>query len=222
MKLRFMRKMEESSGIWSFFFEPAETITWKAGQSIRLELPRKSFGISERRFTIASAPHENHVRITTRISTSEFKQYLNTLNKGDEVQGYNIEGDFIWGKSKNHRLLIAAGIGITPYRAMLADQVHKGKPLNATLIYGSSKEPIVFQEEIAAWQKQDDTFQVRYLVGERIAVNEQSTIAPFWLNCLVYVSGPSSMVDGISTALLKNGVQEASIKRDQFTGYDTI
>lgn len=218
MKLRFLRKQQEADNISSFFFEPIDKIEWIAGQSIRLELPKPTWGVDERRFTIASAPYEKHIRITTRISDSSFKQSLNKLKEGDEIKGFNIEGDFIWGDEDKPRLFIAGGIGVTPFRSLLAQAAHEHKQLKATLIYSSKVVPALFQDELDVWQAKDPSFYVHYLVGTRLSIDKHSSLASFWLENIIYVSGPEAMVDEIRTTLIKDGVPEGQIRTDRFTG----
>jgi ferredoxin-NADP reductase len=221
MKLIFRDKKNETSNIWSFFFEPVNKVEWIAGQSIRLEMKKPTWGIDERRFTIASAPHEKHVRITTRVSDSSFKQALVKLRKGNEIDGHAIEGDFVWGRSTKHRLLLAAGIGINPYRSMLADRIHRKKPINSTLLYGTRDNPILYKTELNLWQKLDPTLSVYYLTDKRLAVDSHSTLAPLWHDSIVYISGPSPMVDQVAKDLVQMGLPETSLRLDWFTGYNS-
>jgi ferredoxin-NADP reductase len=219
MKLRYVRKGDEGHGIWSFYFEPAEDMTWRAGQSIRLELPRPTWGIDERRFTIASAPQEKHMQITTRLSDSSFKRSLAALTPGTEVQGHNIEGDFVWEATDKPRLFIAGGIGITPFRAMIAQAVSDGTPLNTTLIYSAKETTPLFKRELDAWQARDSTFFVHYLVSTRLMLPKQASLATYWLENQVYISGPEAMVQDIRQTLLAQGMPEGQIRCDLFTGY---
>lgn len=216
MKLRLINKQQESEGVWSFFFEPAEPLGWIAGQSIRLELPRKSWGYDERRFTISSAPHEGHVRITTRLSDSEFKQALNQLDIGAALDGYNVEGDFTWKESDRPKLFLAGGIGITPFRAMLAGRQHASRPLDATLLYASKDQPPVFLEELTAWAQQGLEL---HLTDKRLGVDALTSLVPGWPGSLVYVSGPEPMVQDLSQQLKAAGLPPGQLKTDLFTGY---
>src|SRR4051812_5628 len=106
MKLRFVSKKSEGSDVWSYFFAPVEAMEWVAGQSIRLELPRETFGVSERRFTIASDPSEGHVRITTRTSGSRFKVLLDDLSSDAVINAYGIEGNFIWEDAPARKIFV--------------------------------------------------------------------------------------------------------------------
>lgn len=217
MKLRLAGKKDEGDNIWSYFFEPIEPTQWIAGQSIRLEIPRSTYGVDERRFSIASAPHEKHLQITTKLSGSSFKQSLAELDTGNTIDGYNIEGDFVWGDSELPRLFLAAGIGITPFRAMIAERIYQNQPLNTTLLYGSRIEPL-FKDEFAGWSQTDPTLTLHYLAGGRIAIDQASSLAPFWKQNLIYISGPEQMVLNLIKQLEEAGVQKNRIHQDLFTG----
>jgi ferredoxin-NADP reductase len=64
--------------IWAFRFEPSAPLDWSAGQYIRVDLPHDKPDAegTKRWFTISSAPYEQIVQITTRITQSAFKQAL--------------------------------------------------------------------------------------------------------------------------------------------------
>jgi ferredoxin-NADP reductase len=71
MKLRFVKREEEVSGVYSFYFEPEQELSWIAGQFLYYTLPHPNAddrGL-KRWFTISTAPFEAHPRITTRINS---------------------------------------------------------------------------------------------------------------------------------------------------------
>lgn len=214
MKLRFIKKKEEVDGVWSFFFEPLERPEWVAGQSIRLELPRPTFGVDEKRFTISAAPFEKNIRVTTRLSDSTFKRSLAALGQGDLVDAFSIEGDFIWNEQP--KLFLAGGIGVTPFRSMLAQAAHEGQSLNTILIHSSHGGRSVFKSEFDKLAKKDGNFKPNYL-KERIRLEDLEQI-PDWKNRLVYISGPEKMVNELSKKIISAGLSQTQLKRDLFTG----
>lgn len=214
MKLRFVNKVQESDDVWSFFFEPAEPLDWIAGQSIRLELPRKSWGYEEQRFTIASAPREGHVRITTRLSDSEFKQTLSRLESGAFIDGHNIEGDFIWDSLDRPKLFLAAGIGITPFRSLLAEHA---AAKNVKLLYQSKDKLPVFGKELA-----DRLGKGLRVTSQRLSLDTIADFCPDWKERVVYISGPEQMVRDISRSLLGAGLSPKWLITDLFTGLDKV
>jgi ferredoxin-NADP reductase len=217
MKLRYTHKRQEIDNVWSFFFTPEEPVAWTAGQSIRLELPRETFGVSERRFTIASAPLEEHIRITTRVGGSRFKHLLDAMRPDTVINAHNIDGDFTWGDAHQHRIFVAGGIGITPYRAMIAERRGAGQPLDAMVLYGSRDRPAVFSDELDEWQSRDPTFAVTYLYDTRVTVSHMTGLTG-WQDALIYLSGPSMMVEILYQELLLAGARQEQLKADLFTG----
>jgi ferredoxin-NADP reductase len=205
MQLRFVGKKALGADIVSFNFKPTEPLTWIAGQSIKLELDGP-YGPIEHRFTIAAPPYAGVVTVTTRLSGSDYKNTLTALRPGDVVRGYGVEGDFVWRESSVPHVFVAAGIGITPFYAMLAERAHEGKPLTAHVIYASTNE-FVYKDELEQW------LIPTYIANHRLTVEDIPQTKG-----LVYLSGPSAMVDELNQALLVRGTPESRIVRDWFTG----
>ena len=70
MKLALTATKQETSDTVSFVFEPERPLQWKAGQFLRYVLNHANpdnRGV-ERYFTIAAAPHERQVMLTTRFA----------------------------------------------------------------------------------------------------------------------------------------------------------
>ena len=124
----------EAGNVKTFIFETGG-LTWIAGQSQRYILPQAGTtgAETERRFTIASAPSEEVISISTRITDSSFKQALNALKAGDVIQRKRLKGDFTWEEDMSEQvLLVAGGIGVIPFRAILLERDALGKKIPAT------------------------------------------------------------------------------------------
>lgn len=210
MKLTLAGKRNETTNIWSFQFEPQEPVVWQAGQSIRLEIPRASWGYSERRFTISSAPHEDCLQITTRISTSEFKQSLAALAIGDTIDGYNIEGAIRWGDPNQPKLFIAGGTGITLFRVALAQAYYSRQDPPVTLFYSAKDSPLLFEQELRSWQTAQQNF-IMHTKPRRFTADEIVASAPLAHDSLIHIAGPQTMVDDIQRQLRQAGLTEAQL-----------
>lgn len=213
MQLRLDTTIPQMQDISTFIFTPVERVHWEAGQSIKIEVAG-TYGPIEHRFTISGAPHTQKIAITTRNSGSAYKKRLFALRPGDEVRAFAIEGDFTWKESSLPKIWIAAGIGITPFYAMLQDRAHKKLPLDATLFY-SSREP-VFKDELDALASRHTEFQ--FIYSPQHITAQHILDQPNSLERLIYVSGPSAMVDEVSSALLHSGIEKNQLVRDWFTG----
>lgn len=73
-----------------------------------------------RPFTLASAPTENIIKVTMKITdnASDFKKAMLELNKGMKISMSGPVGSF-YLKDDRPTILIAGGIGITPFRSIL-------------------------------------------------------------------------------------------------------
>src|SRR6476659_4520495 len=182
-------KHAETDTIWSFVFQSAAPLAWKAGQSLRIEVPG-AYGPLEHRFSISSAPFTKKITITTRRSDSDFKQSLFSLQPGDNVQGFGLEGDFIWHDALKNPVFIAAGVGITPFHAMLAERIHAGLPLDASLVYGGSNNNLAFRSTLDGWAYNNPLFQIHYKTDQRITPAYLFEIVPDIAKRPIFIAGP--------------------------------
>lgn len=217
VRLIYQSKHQEKGNIWTYKFEPVEPVTWIAGQSIRLEL-LAGYGTEERRFTIASAPYENDITITTRISQSDFKQALNALEAGDTINAYNIEGDFVWTNRDRHHILCASGIGVTAYVPILKQLQFNHAVIHATLLYANRDDQFIYEDLLRLLDALHPGLAVVWLPAERMSVNKIAHYCPNFTEDIVYLAGPAAMVDEVGQDLISAGLPEQNLMSDWFTG----
>ncbi|MBT2553767.1 ferredoxin--NADP reductase [Arthrobacter sp. ISL-5] len=126
VRLLFRHSRRLTPTTTEFVFEPRRPLRHAPGQYLELDLPHaKPDGRGRRRvFSLTSPPDAPHVKIGvgTAEPVSAAKQKLLALKPGDELTATTVAGDFVLPRrSKDPVLLIAAGIGITPYLAHLSD-----------------------------------------------------------------------------------------------------
>jgi ferredoxin-NADP reductase len=226
MKLTLIAKRPETQGVVSFLFSSDAPLKWQAGQFLQYRLPHPNAddrGIT-RYFTIASAPFEGHVMLTTRLGadrTSSFKRALRQLPVGATVDADEPEGDFVAGDPADTHVLIAGGIGVTPFRAILLDLEHRGLPIDATLLYANRTPDFVYKAELDALTGRHPGLAVRYLVSpERVTETTIRDAAAVLTRPAFHVSGPELFVDAMASMLSGLGVPDTRVKRDYFPGYD--
>lgn len=228
MKLKFTGKKKEAGDTISFIFESQEPLSWIAGQFLVYHLPHENPDVRgfQRFFTISAAPFENQVMLTTRIfaeNPSTFKQALMKLNSGDLIDAKGPDGDFIVENSKKHFVFIAGGIGVTPYRSIILDLVHKKEQLNIELLYANKTDEFVFKEEFERIAGEHPSFKIQYVVSpQHIDENYIEQNVKDIQNKMFYVSGPEVMVEALDKMLKGMEIKEENIKTDYFPGYDPI
>ena len=231
MKFKLLEKKEETADTTTFIFKPPTGFTWRAGQYLFYTLPTgnpDNRGIT-RYFTISSAPSERNVRITTRINTksSTFKQTLNKLKIGNEIEASGPDGDFVVDSDligvsdpKRSLIFIAGGIGITPFRSILVDFASRNLKPDVQLLYSNHDENIVFKDELESLKTQNPNLKINYILSpSHIDAKTISTI-PYSLNATnFFISGPSPFVRTIRDIILSQGVKKEDLKLDFFPGY---
>ena len=225
MKLKLARRKAESPGVESFIFKPEEPLVWKAGQFLHYVLNHASTDDrgSDRWFTIASAPYERQVMLTTRFTSkrgSTFKKTLKTLKPGDSIEISDLDGDFILNDPKKQYVFIAGGIGITPFRSILKQAEHEGKKLRVQLIYANRKTIAAYKKELEAMAQRNPNFKIHYLFSpQRVDKETIKELVPDLKTPLFYVSGPEPMVESVGKMLQQIGIPKKRIKQDWFPGY---
>jgi ferredoxin-NADP reductase len=226
MKLSFINKEQEVPGVYSFYFEPQQELTWTPGQFLYYTLthPEADDRGIKRWFTISTAPFEKQVRITTRINSdrsSSFKTALMNLKHGDEIEADEPEGDFVFGDPDKKYVFVAGGIGITPYRSILAQLDHDGHDFNVELLYANHDNDLVFEFELASLEQKHSNFHIHKFIGDSKVTLE--TLKPYMEdpNTIIYVSGPEPMVEDFDKQLKDAGMPEDRVKGDYFPNYPT-
>lgn len=226
MKLRLISRKAETKDVESFIFEPEAPLSWQAGQFLHYNLIHQDSDDrgTERWFTISAAPYEGHVMLTTRFTNpggSSFKQALANMKIGEEIEADTADGDFVYDKSAARCVLIAGGIGITPYRSMLVQLNHDKYPIKADLLYANRDRPLVFESELNEIARSQRYFKIKPYIGDELISREDLKGYLDQENVVFYISGPKKMVDVYQLMLEELGFNDTAIKLDYFPGYGT-
>jgi ferredoxin-NADP reductase len=235
VKLRDREEVAERT--MAFHFEKPREWPFKAGQYIDMTLINPAETDAEgntRTFSIASAPHEDTLMIATRMRDSAFKRVLKGMPLGSEVK---IEGPFgnltLHNNVARPAVLLAGGIGITPFRSMVVRGAQEKLPHRIFLLYSNRRpEDAPFLDELQALEKQNLNYKFiptmtkleesrRPWHGETGVITAQM-LSKFLKNLagpVYYIAGPPAMVNGLRTVLEKAGVDSDDIRTEEFAGY---
>lgn len=199
---------------------PVKTLRFTPGQFIELSLPSAvgSGRDSRHWFTVASAPHEKMITIMTRLRDplSIYKQILSALPSGDLVTISDALGDFVLPKDPSlPLLLIAGGVGITPFLSMAKQSKYDNKIIPAHLIHIAS-ETYDFNlfKSLEPW-----VVKTSY-IDKNIAGNDLEMIASYCEpNQFIYISGSETFVKTAAKVAKSRGVHDNHIISDSFLGY---
>jgi len=225
MKLKLLEIKEETLNIATFKFEKPTNFKFVPGQylvyKIENEIPD---GRGKRRyFTISSAPHEETINLTTKLSkqSSTFKKDLFTLEIGTEIEVSEPGGEFFFDEKFTNHIFVAGGIGVTPFRSILLDLKHKHQNPNVTLMYANKDEVILFHEELNNLKNTLSNFELEMFNPDNPLTSE-AIFSKFHNqeNTAIYLSGPEPMVEKFLIDLETMGIDREVIKRDYFPGYN--
>jgi len=218
-------------------FERPAGFEFKAGQSVDMTLlnpPETDAEGDKRAFSIASAPHENTLLFATRLRDTAFKRVLKSLPLGSEVK---IEGPFgnmtLHNKAARPAVILAGGIGITPFRSMVIRAAHEKLPHRIFLFFSNRRpEDAPFLAELQSLEHQNPNFQLIATMtqtgksrqpwkGETGLINQgmlerhlKEAASPIY-----YVAGPPAMVKALHAVLNSAGVDDDDIRSEEFSGY---
>lgn len=219
-ELTFLESHQEEEGIYSFHFKKPEHLNWNAGQHGFFTITHKKINKPMRPFSISSAPSEGVVRITAGIGSqpSEFKRALLELKQGMTISMRGPVGPMYIAKP-HPVYLIAGGIGITPFRAILKDLEQRDYTEKIVLNYLDSKGIFLYRSELEELSRKKN-LKVNYLhkrddLYDRIDrhISQDKKEARY------YLAGSKSMVDDLSKYLKNKKIDRKQIKKDPFIGY---
>jgi ferredoxin-NADP reductase len=225
MKLRLIQTRPEVPNVETFIFEPDERVEWQPGQYMHYVFthPDEDDRGHERWFTIAAAPFEKHLQITTRFNdehSSSFKTALKAMKVGDTIEADGPKGKFVISEPAKKHVFLAGGIGITPYRGMLAQMDHDGQDWRVELLYANRDEDFVFGEELERIASRHQNFRIHKFIGGRHI--EEADLKPYADDpeAVIYLSGPEPMIESFEETLKeKLKVAGERVKTDFFPGY---
>lgn len=158
-------KIYESDSIFSLKIKlkDGEIPTYNSGQFINIYFPE--LGTPEgKAYSISSSPQESALMITVRI-IGEFSKKLSRLNVGDAFNG-SLPYGYFYSESKESKLImIAGGIGITPFRSMIYDSILQNSSRKITLFYSSRiYKDLVFKKQLDKLAIDHGNFQAHYFL----------------------------------------------------------
>ena len=231
-------KTEVASGTVAFHLEKPAGFTFRPGQAMDVILAdageARNTGDGRHAFSIVSAPHEDELVVTTRMRDSAYKKALGSLPIGGVLE---IDGPFgsltLHKKLERAGVLIAGGIGITPFISMLRDAAHRQSPQPLALLYSNRRpEDTAFLAELQQMEKTNPHFKLVATMTD-MAKSSQSwhgetgTIDVDYVKRatanlpapIFYLCGPPGMVEAMRNMLTEAGYDEDDVRSEEFYGY---
>ncbi len=233
--LELQEKIIVAPEIYDFLFKPDRKLKFKPGQYMEWTLGHDTQDARgmRRYFTIASSPAEEYLRVGVKFypQASSFKQSMMLLKPGDKIVASQLAGDFVLPKDKDKKLvLIAGGIGITPFRSMIQHLLHINEKRDIILMYSNFTPADIVYKDIFDQGERRLGIKTVYTItntpypadwrGEQGFIDEQmiKRTVPDYKKRTFYLSGSHNMVAAFDGILRKMGIPKQQIKKDFFPG----
>lgn len=205
----------------------------RAGQHVDVRLTAPDGYRAERSYSIASAANGDRIEITVELlEDGEVSPYLaGELQVGDKLELRGpIGGYFAWDTADGGPLLlVGGGSGVAPLMAMIRQRAAGGSEVPARLLYSSrSFDEIIYREELDRLVAESPTLEVIHTLtraqppgwsGYSRRIDEAMLAEVTWPlveRPLVYVCGPTRLVESVATTLTTLGHEPDRIRTERF------
>jgi ferredoxin-NADP reductase len=224
---------QETPRVASLVLEVPDWAGHLAGQHVDVRLTADDGYQAERSYSIASAPEDPRLAITVeRLDDGEVSPYLvGEVRKGDKVELRGpIGGYFVWrGDDDRPVLLVAGGSGVVPLMAMIRHRSAIKSTIPTTLLYSSrSEDDIIYKAELDTRSAAGDGLTVAHCLtrkqpagwrGYARRIDRAMLEEVAWPKAqkpIIFVCGPTPLVEGVAGHLVDLGYGAASIKTERF------
>ncbi len=233
IRLTYLGKTQLNDTTWELAFQPSRRVRFFPGQYMELTIPHRKadFRGKRRYFSISSAPTDDGpitFALTMPTKSSSFKHALLELEPGALVHGTSVGGDFALPRDTSEPLLlVAGGIGITPFASQLAHATDRGEKRDVTLVYATSATgPLPYREllersgaHVVLYGPDPGTLPAGWVYGGegRVTGERLAQSVPDAAARRAFVSGPPALVNDLRRALRSQGARR--VHSDYFSGY---
>lgn len=194
---------------------------YRAGQYIIVYFPE--LGTPEgKAYSISSAPSEGVLTITVR-AIGRFSNRLVSMEPGETITASLPYGFFYTESTGTPIVMIAAGIGITPFRSMVRDSIEK-QPSRKISLFHSSRTiaDAVFRGEFEKLTQADPRFTLGYFITRervnadnaivgRVTVPKLASILGELPQAEYMICGPASFTRSLREGLRLAGISERAL-----------
>jgi NAD(P)H-flavin reductase len=142
MTARLLESREIAPEVRHFVFEVEDVVAFSyvPGQFVSFTAEIDGSPIT-RAYSIASPPCGKRFELCLNlVPCGKFSEFLFRMQPGDCVEMTGPWGNFIFREPAQDSILVAAGTGVVPFRAMLLDRLARDNKHHFTLLFGARYE----------------------------------------------------------------------------------
>lgn len=225
---RVVGRKEEAPGVITLQLDRGDGAVpeWRAGQFITVYFPELHTP-EGKAYSISSSPLEKHLSITVK-AMGEFSNGIHRLKIGDALSASDPYG-FFYSESEDASLvMVAAGIGIAPFRSLIHESLSSNPDRKLVLYYcNRTLKDVVFKGELDRLTQGHLNFEVVYhltreadvplgMRGGRIAAAEIAKRSRGLSHPEFFLCGSISFIRDLWNGLRASGIPEESIYTEAF------
>ncbi len=228
------QKEEIADNTFAFTYIKPKGFAFTAGQYVVLDVDESRYSDdrpSFRSLSIASAPSDQDLLFVMRGSDSAFKRSMIASEVGDTVTLKGPIGHFVLPEDERQKIVyMGAGIGITPIRSMIREELASGSERQQMLFYSNSLpscaayalelRDISLPEYkcVNTMTGLKDNISEDEWAGERgfIDADMIEEYCDYYKQAQFYIVGTKSFINAMKDVLSGMGIDERHIKVDNF------
>lgn len=217
VELSFARRWHEYNDVYSFEFKASKKLPFLAGQNARIVIPNLPEEVAAHSLSFANPPEAETVLFSMHTgSKSPYKKAMLELKEGDVVHLVKIKGEtFLPEDESRPVVLIAGGIGVTPFRSILFDIKNRNASTPAMLVHVCSGE-YLYGSELSQLDFE------QYRIKRPDIENTLSKAVEKYPEGMYYIAGPPSFIETIKKTLERSDISGLRIRMSKFTGYESL
>ena len=218
-RLKIVSVTEETPGVFSVVCsgEQLSKLAVSGGQFFQWRFLTRGLWWQAHPYSLSALPNPPYIRVTVK-DLGDHSGSVARLKPGTRVFVEGPYGTFTHHARQTDRVvLVGAGVGITPLRAILEDL-----PANvdvSVIVRGSAEDELIHRHEIAALVAERGG-TLHELVGSRHRVKLDAAtlrrLVPGVANSDVYICGPAAFTDHVTATASRAGVRAERIHTEVF------
>lgn len=234
---RLLRRETVAEGTMAFHFERPVGFAHHAGQNLvitQIDPPETDTEGPSRTLSIASAPHEPELMVATRMRDTAFKRVLKSAALGLKVRIDGPNGVMVLHEDTTRpAVLLAGGIGITPFLSMVRHAAESRLRHQIVLFYANRRpQDAAFLDELGKLEQINPNYRLiatitkaekssepwhgetGFIGREMLERHLSSLLSPIY-----YFAGPPAMTMAMQSMLTGCGVSGNDMRSEEFYGY---
>lgn len=231
--LRVDRVIEEAPGTWSVWLRGRDInrLPARAGQYLGWRFLAPGLWATAHPWSLSSLPDGRHLRVTVR-DLGDHSRQIASLRPGTRALIEGPYGGFTTrGRTRSRVLLLAAGVGITPVRAILEELVRtNAAPAgHVTLVYRADREDqLALRAELQKLARAGG-HRLVFLVGPPVQGSwlpagmpgrddaaRLASVVPEVASHEAYLCGPAPWMALVHRSLRRSGIPQSHIHDERF------